>query len=196
VSLENLAAWRAYFWPGTEVLRNKLNLRDADAVVEAEALLTRVRIEEGVPAAPLTPAGYCAIHQHIFQDIYEWAGRYRAANMRHPNHAAFFCKPEFIAGQMAQVFATFETAAPSGAAEQFAATFSAPLADLNAIHPFREGNGRAMRVFIDQLARRHGLRFDQTRLNAEHWNEASRESFATGLAEPMREVLTSALLPL
>ncbi len=195
MSLANLAAWRSYFWPGTEVLRNKLNIRDPDKLAEAEALLTNQRLEEGVPIEPVTPDGYCAIHRHIFQDLYAWAGQYRRANMRHPAHDGFFCKSEFIAAQMADVFARIsalpadQLSTPGG----FAESLGALLGDLNAIHPFREGNGRTVRVFLAQLAGAHGLAFDQTRLDPGEWNEASRVSFITADTEVLRAVLLPAL---
>lgn len=195
MSLADLAAWRAYLWPGSDVLSNKLDIRDPAKLAEAEALLTTQRLEEGAPIVANTPDGYCAIHRHIFQDLYTWAGAYRTANMRHPAHAAFFCKTAFIAEQMETTFAAIRDLAAGdlGSAAGFAAALAAPLGDLNAIHPFRDGNGRAMREFIAQLAVAHGLVFDQTKLDAAQWHEASRVSFMTGDAAPLEAVLLTGL---
>jgi cell filamentation protein len=164
-------------------------------LARSELEFTTQRLEEGAPPAPLTPAGYRSLHRHIFQDLYDWAGAYRTANMRHPAHGAFFCKVEFIADQMRQTFERLATIAPDAlrAPESFAAALAGPLGDLNAIHPFREGNGRAMRVLIDQVARGNGLFFDQTLVDPAAWNEASRASFMTANPEPLRAVLASAL---
>lgn len=195
MNLADAAAWKSYFWPGSEILRNRLGIRDAEKLAEAEALLTNQRLEEGVPAAPVTPDGYRSIHRFIFQDIYDWAGEYRTTNMRHPNHAALFCKAEFIAAQMTLVFDPLRAQPLGSLANLDAFTFSLakPMSDLNAIHPFREGNGRAMRVFIDQFARSHGYRFDQTKLDPAQWNEASRLSFINADAGHMRPVLLQGL---
>lgn len=195
MSIADLAAWRAYFWPGTEVLRNKLDLRDGVQLAEAEALLTRARMEQGVPITPITPAGFCAIHRHVFQDLYHWAGKYRKANMRRPDNGAFFCKVEFIAQNMELACERLRalTSDDDSSAQAFAAAIVAPLADLNAIHPFREGNGRVLRIFITQLSERHGMTFDQTKIDASRWNAASRDSFMTGNTETLQEVLSDGL---
>ena len=195
MSLSDLAAWRSYFWPGTEILRNKLGIRDPAALAQTEFEFVAQRLEEGAPIAPLTPDGYCALHRHLFQDLYDWAGAYRTANMRHPAQAGFFCKVEFISDQMRQAFVRFRAIGPDdlNAPETFAASIAGPLGDLNAIHPFREGNGRTMRALIDQIAREHGLRFDQTRIDPVAWNEASRANFMTADPEVLRMMLAPAL---
>lgn len=189
------AGWRSYFWPGTEVLRNKLGIRDARELQAAERQFARQRLREPLPRAPATPSGYCAIHRHIFQDLYDWAGVYRTADMRHPSNGAFFCRVEFIADQMDQTFDRIRAVATGDlrATEPFAAALAVPLGDLNAIHPFREGNGRAMRALITLLAHECGLRFNQTRLDPDSWNEASRTSFVTADPAPLCAVLTRAL---
>lgn len=118
--------------------------------------------------------------------------------MRHPNHAALFCKTEFIAAQMTIVFENLR-ALPAGSLhdpEALASALAQPMGDLNTIHPFREGNGRTMRVFIEQFARRHRLRFDQTKLNPAQWNEASRLNFIDGDPNHLRPVLLQGLIRL
>ena len=54
---------------------------------------------------------------------------------------------------------------------------AAYLAEINAIHPFREGNGRTQREFIRQLAVRNGYALNWSRVSREHMIEASRQSF-------------------
>lgn len=158
--------------------------------------LTRQRLEEGVPVAPVTSQGYCNIHHFIFQDLYDWAGKYRTANMRHPAHDAFFCRTEFLAQQMDAVFRTLSAlpVANLTTTEAFASALAGPIGDLNAIHPFREGNGRTMRAFLEQFAARCHLRFDQTRLDPAQWNEASRLNFIDADPGHFRSLLMQALV--
>ena len=75
------AAFERVFYPDSRVLVNELGLRDAASLDAAERLFTDTRIEEGMPAAAAEPtyAGFKAIHHHLFQDLYAWAGQERAA---------------------------------------------------------------------------------------------------------------------
>jgi len=59
-----------YCYPGTDVLRNKLNLRDADALEAFEMEITAIRASESLPSGRLSVAHYRAIHRLLFQDVY------------------------------------------------------------------------------------------------------------------------------
>ena len=66
-----------YVYPGTNLLRNKLNLRDAVLLDRYERELVTDRIAFGVPAGAFTLRHLQAIHRHLFQDVYDWAGKIR-----------------------------------------------------------------------------------------------------------------------
>src|SRR3984893_7054218 len=72
--------WDAYFWPNSNVLKNKAGLTHAATLRSFEYEATRQRAEQ-LRARPLQghfdTAHYRAIHRHLFQDVYEWAGEYR-----------------------------------------------------------------------------------------------------------------------
>jgi cell filamentation protein len=72
--------WDAYFWPNSNVLKNRAGLTHAAALRSFEYEATRQRAEQ-LRAAPLQgvfdTAHYRAIHRHLFQDVYDWAGEYR-----------------------------------------------------------------------------------------------------------------------
>jgi len=182
-----------YVYPGTDILRNKLDIRDADLVEEAERQLTLQRLREGVPRVPLTPVGYQAIHRHLFQDLYEWAGEFRTVNIAKGGH--MFCLAPHIETQLAQRFDLInqENNLRGLTAEQFAARAAEHLVELNAIHPFRDGNGRTQRSFLEELGRQAGHPVDLTRIAPEPWNRASRESFASGDTGLMRTVIAEAI---
>ena len=73
-----------YVYPGTSVLRNLRDIRDPELLseFEAEATARRLRqLENKPPAGAFDSRHLQAIHRHIFQDVYEWAGEFRAVNI-------------------------------------------------------------------------------------------------------------------
>jgi cell filamentation protein len=66
-----------YCYKGTFVLKNKAGLRDIDALRDFELEMSSLRAEEPLPTGRFDPAHYKAVHHHLFQDVYRWAGRYR-----------------------------------------------------------------------------------------------------------------------
>jgi len=63
-------------YPGTNVYRNKFDIRDAKELEDLERDLSAYRLLTLPHNAPISAAGYRAIHQYLFQDLYDWAGRY------------------------------------------------------------------------------------------------------------------------
>ena len=80
------------------MLKNKFGLRDQAELSAFEALSVAVRAEEPLPVGHFSPAHYCAVHRHLFQDVYGWAGRYRTVRMTKDRSP--FCFPENIDGEM------------------------------------------------------------------------------------------------
>ena len=105
-----------------------------------------------MPSGALDFSHYKAIHHHLFQDVYEWAGQIRTVRLSKGGNP--FCFPENIENQAARLFGELRTAnhlhdLDAAAFSRRAAHF---LAELNAIHAFREGNGRSQLTFLALLA--------------------------------------------
>ena len=92
-----------YCYPGTTVLKNKLNLTDADELAAFEAEVSDARADEEAPAGDLDYAHFKAIHRHLFQDVYGWAGEARTVRMSKDN--SMFCFPENIDSEATKLFA-------------------------------------------------------------------------------------------
>jgi cell filamentation protein len=117
---------------------------------------TSTRADEDLPPGRLGYRHYRAIHRHLFQDLYSWAGRIR--NIRIAKGGNAFCYPEHIDREMKRLFADLkkrEFLRGLGVGE-FAEGAAYFLAEVNAIHPFREGNGRTQLSFLQILAERAG----------------------------------------
>ena len=166
-----------YCYPGTTVLKNLLDIRDQNTLDELEAAFTTQRADEPLPAGHLSVAHYAAIHHHLFQDLYTWAGKFRTVRIAKDENA--FCYPENIAREMKELFANLKCERFLGSLshEHFAVKAAAFLSTLNAIHPFREGNGRTQTAFLALLAERAGHPLDLDRLVPEEFFTAMVASF-------------------
>jgi len=166
-----------YCYPGTTVLKNIPGIKTAKALARYEAIATATRGEEPLPKGRLSVRHYCAIHHHLFQDMYEWAGRFRTVRISKGGSA--FCYPEYISQEMATLFDGLRKKRYfldlSNAA--FAKETARFLSTLNAIHPFREGNGRAQTAFLALLAARAGHPLNLRKLNAKTFMAAMISSF-------------------
>lgn len=151
-----------YVYPGTEVLRNMPGIRDADELQRFEAHLTFLNglqlLHEPI-AGEYDLAHLRAFHQYLFAGLYEWAGELRTVVLAKTD---LFCLPEHIESYGAEIFGELarEDRLRGLARDRFVARLAHYLGDVNALHPFRDGNGRAQRAFFAQLAAGAGYRLD------------------------------------
>lgn len=177
-----------YCYPGTTVLRNLLGIKDAVVLEEIETELTTARADEPLPSGLLDADHYRAIHHHLFQDVYEWAGQIRT--VRTSKGASHFCYPEYIEAELGKLFAGLAAAdhLVGRTPEAFAAAAAEFLATLNVIHAFREGNGRAQLSFMLLLAETAGHPLHMERLDPAAWLDAMIASFGND-EEPLAQIL-------
>lgn len=181
------------YYPGTSVLKNLLDITDPQLLEEAEVALFVVRAQELPPDVSFDLEHYLELHRHLFQDVYSWAGQIRI--IRIGKDGNWFCYPEHIQGQLRRIFA--ELGEPDVVARMTAPEFATHvghfLAELNAVHPFREGNGRTQLTFVAMLAKRAGFDFDAGKLARERVMQAMIESFSgneTALVTLLRDVIS------
>ncbi len=144
-----------YVYPGTSILRNLGDIRDAERLdrFESDHCFARLlELYENPIALGFDLGHLMRIHQHLFQDVYAWAGEFRTVNMAKGN--AFFARPEFIVPELQKVLDGLATEdfLRGTDAQEFCGRAAYFLGEMNAIHPFREGNGRAQREFLRELA--------------------------------------------
>jgi cell filamentation protein len=132
-----------YTYPGTDTLRNRLGITDDKTLTEAERRLTQARGAEAARLTfPATTEGYRALHRHLFQDLYEWAGQDRTVDTA--KGGVRFAHVPYIARELDKLFA--DVGAKNGLRglprDEFFDRLGNHINEINAIHPFREGNGR------------------------------------------------------
>jgi len=177
-----------YLYPGTSVLRNLLDIRDAKVLESYEVEISRLRSWEPLPEGNFDPAHYCAVHRHLFGDVYQWAGEYRT--VRIAKGETMFCYPENIPAQMERVFGEIGAGARFRdlTSEVFVVQVARFLAELNAIHPFREGNGRTQLSFAGLIGAASGQPLQLSRVNPRAFLRAMVASFGGNLEPLAREL--------
>lgn len=179
-----------YSDPETGVFYNKLGLRSEAELADAERAITRVRLAE-LTAHPLRPSfdlGHLrAIHRHLFSDLYNWAGELRSIDIAKTD---LFCRPQFIEEQGRQLFGQLaeDRCLRDLRQAEFVDAAAHYHGEINALHPFREGNGRAQRAFLAQLAAEAGHPLDWSGLDEGENIEASVASLHGDLG-PLRRLL-------
>jgi len=177
-----------YCYPNSTVLKNLGHLRTQEELDRFETVMTVWRSRQPMPPGRLSVTHFKAIHGHIFQDVYPWAGRFRT--VRISKGESMFCYPEHIPGEMKRLFGTLRRAdfLRGLSADVFAQEAAHFLAELNAIHPFREGNGRTQLAYLTLLAANAGHPLDTPRINPEDIMQAMIASFG-GKEEPLAKLI-------
>lgn len=166
-----------YTYENSTVLVNKLDLREQAELDAFEAEISSARADEPLPEGNLDFAHYKAVHHHLFQDVYEWAGKARTVRMSKGGNP--FCFPENIENQATKLFGELQ-------ADDFLQGLDGPafaekaahfLAELNAVHAFREGNGRSQLTFFILLADYGGHLIDLDKLDPHKMLDAMIASF-------------------
>jgi len=165
------------------VYRNKLGLADAARLRAAEYKITAFRSVEILERNVLGRASSYglkrlqAIHHHLFQDVYEWAGKTRTvpSSKRMDNGmVGVFASPETFAGdwhELESETGAFVSARVLTLRQKVDALVNIFI-KANNLHVFPEGNGRSLQVFMRELAREQGLALDYTKTGAQEWNRA------------------------
>ena len=167
-----------YCYKDTDVLINKLNITNDEDLFNAERELVSLRTYE-LNEKPLKgnfDFKYLKdIHKYLFQDVYRWAGDTRNCNIAKRD---LFCLTEHIESFGTDIFNRlkkekyFVNYDNETSLDKLVELFS----DINALHPFREGNGRSQRVFIESLAKINGINLDLTNVSKMDMIVASHES--------------------
>jgi cell filamentation protein len=181
-----------YVFPGTATLRNKLGVTDPDQLDAFERRAVVARAAEGIPTGDFDLTHLRAIHRHLFQDVYDWAGELRTVEISKGGDAFMF--RQYIQTGMADVHRRivagnyFQGLAP----EAFAAAVGPIMGDVNYIHPFREGNGRTQLFYLKQLSLAAGHDLDLRNIEPAAWLAASRRAHCADY-DPMSQAIRAAL---
>ncbi len=188
-------AYAKVFYGDSGVYVNKLNIQNQELLEATERTLTAQRARQGFPptAHHRDYHGFKEIHRHLFQDLYDWAGEERAYTTG--RGAVPFAVPEHIEGWMVQQFAHLETEKylVGTARAEFVPSAARYVNEINAGHPFIDGNGRTQRFWLRMLCDNAGYDLTLTEADQIRWNEASRMGFDHGEHGPMAKLIDERL---
>lgn len=165
------------------ILRNKIGLTEQESLDRAEANAVSVRsilLQLNPLKGNFDSEHLKAIHSYLFRDVYEWAGQYRTIPLAKAEdvgggRVVRFTPPDLIERELKHVFDKlaqdrFLEGLPR---REFARKVAALFSEINRIHPFREGNGRAQRQFVRQLAESLGYKLHFEVVSKERLVQAS-----------------------
>ena len=158
-----------YLYDDIPVLRNTLDLRDEKTLDLIEAEQSRANMmrlyEQGFH--DFTPEGLRSIHHFLFGDIYEWAGEYRIINIAKrerllAGRSVWYSNDDAIADDLATAFQDIQCRDwPAMTREVFVSAITRCFAKVWQIHPFREGNTRAVVMMLTFFVEHYGYHMDQ-----------------------------------
>ena len=151
------------------ILPNKLNILDQIALAKAEEKICKQKAKQLFDSGDMARievgsfAGLFAIHAYLVGEIYDFAGKLREVNIAKGN---FRFAPLMYLAQSLQHIDKMPQANFDQIAEKYV--------EMNVAHPFREGNGRATRIWLDLI-------FKQEIQQVVDWNRVDKEEYLSAM---------------
>lgn len=167
-----------YTYKGTDILKNKLDIKDEELLKEYETRIVAFKIAT-ISTLTLqmdyTPERLKFIHKYLFEDIFYFAGEYRQENITKENFR--FSQYEYIEDNIRQIFSKINIDEMKKMTfNEFIKTLSYIMTELNVLHPFREGNGRTIRELIREICFDCGYIIDWYEINHDDILSASKKA--------------------
>ncbi len=186
-------------YENSTVLKNKFNIRDGAKLDLMERTTTTLRIAQAMEDISFTDVDftfYKNLHKYVFGDIYEWAGNIRKVEMS--KKGTSFCPVNEIEKCGNNLFKRLQSNnyLKVFIGDEFINEFTELYCDLNYLHPFREGNGRIQRLFLNMLLLSIGKSLDFSRIDKDLLMIATIKSVSGDvfmLRDIFRESITAAI---
>ena len=165
------------------ILENKLNITNQVELAKAEERLSKLGAKQLFDTGDIekvdvgTVAGLAFIHRYLFSDVYAFAGNIRDVNIAKGNFR--FAPLMYLEASLKHI-----DAMPQGTFDEIVEKY----VEMNVAHPFREGNGRATRIWLDLMLKR-GLQL------VVDWNQVDKEDYLSAMQRsPVKDVEIKVLL--
>lgn len=183
-----------YFVECGDCLSNKLGLTDPAELQEREYQITAAKTLDVLDETPPVVLDFdylLNLHAYLFGEIYDFAGKIRTVNIAKPDSPVPFAYADYIHPYADQIFSELKSRHYLTGLDKpaFVAGLAWLSSELNALHPFREGNGRTIRLFLNRLCLNAGYLIDFNLATREEILAADRAAFAGDLA-PLERLYT------
>ena len=165
------------------LLDNKLNITDQIALAKAEEKISKQKAKQLFDSDDIaqvevgTFAGLAFIHTYLFADIYPFAGQLRTVNIAKGNFG--FARVMYLEASLAHI-----DRMPQGDFDAIIEKY----VEMNVAHPFREGNGRATRIWLDLMLKKE-IR------QVVDWNQVDKEEYLSAMQRsPVKDLEIKVLL--
>jgi len=176
-----------YVYDNSNALINKFNIRDASQLEEIEKSFFMHKFEQPLPQGNFDYDHLKAIHKHFFGQLYDWAGNERTVDISKGN--SYFGSHEFIEKALEKNFAQLakDNYLKNLPFNIFIQKLSHYFNEINAAHPFRDGNGRTLRAFCSLLSEQTGYHLQWEHTDRASYIQANILGFE-GQNKPMEDI--------
>lgn len=165
------------------MIENKLGITDSTELARMEEKISKTKALELFEDDKLsdfsvgTFEGLAMIHKYLFEDIYDFAGKIRTVNIAKGNFR--FAPVMYLEAALQSI-----SAMPQSTFDEIIEKY----VEMNIAHPFREGNGRSTRIWLDMILKKElGMVVDWSRVDKEDYLLAMERS-------PIKDVEIKVLL--
>lgn len=163
-----------YLYDDVPVSKNKLGIKDSDLLDAAEAGMSRANMMLLYESEfqDFSPAGLCEIHHRLFDEVYEWAGKFRTINIEKrerilAGRSVWYSNDDNIPADLHSAFDKLLIQPWNNfSREKFALTLAKYFPPIWQVHPFREGNTRSVVMMMSLFVEHHGFYMDYELLAA------------------------------
>ena len=183
-----------YCYSDSDVLINLLDIRDPDILEQAEAEFTAERYRTYNPSqhtiSDFTLEHLKHLHYHLFQDLYGWAGQTRDVDISKGERR--FCTWTRIEPEAQKLFKTVSDLTQCKHYNELVEKAADLFCELNLLHPFREGNGRVLRFFFEEMLYTIDYDVKWPKISRQNWIEANVAGVNLNL-EPLKTIFNKAI---
>ncbi|EJF78879.1 Probable adenosine monophosphate-protein transferase fic [Candidatus Bartonella washoeensis] len=195
-----------YLYKNSTTLKNKYGIKDPQRLYERsahDAARAAVNFRHEPPPQKFNADYLKTIHWSFFHQSFEWAGQTRdqifkfadgttarMPAMRAKGHAVPFAIGSQIQRELKQLerMLTAKNNLQGLSRQEFAVEAAEVFIALDHIHPFRTGNGRVQRMFMEKLGQAAGHKIDFCFITKERLTKASIEAMQNGNSQPMKDL--------